>query len=110
MSFLLPRGITWTPANWVSRGFFDDAVHHLTEAPHLADDVRFSVDAEVDTIDLRMATTEVLQELQVLVQRVLAENLERQGSNFYQSEYFPIYLQHLQSLNEMVGDALLKPG
>lgn len=106
MGLLLPGDLAWTPATWVARAFCDDAVQNVAEAPHLADDLRFCVDAEVYTVDLRMATNEMLEELQSLVQRVLADNLEHRGTNFVQREYFPIYLQHLRSLSDLVEKAL----
>ena len=108
MSFLLPKGVAWTPANWVSRGFFEDAIPHLAEAPSLANDVRFAVEAEVDTIDLSSATATELSELKTLLQKVLVENVERKGSNFFQPEHFPIYLQHIQNLSDLVDGVLDK--
>jgi hypothetical protein len=106
MSFLLPNGKAWTPAKWISMGFFSDAVGHLKDAPHLADEIRFCLDSEVDTIDLRDTNVSILRELQKLVQSVLAENVASQGGKFLQVEYFPLYLRYLHSLDELVSSTV----
>lgn len=55
MSFLFAHGRHWSVANWVSRGFFADARAFLVEASTLADDIKFCIETDTDTIDFSNA-------------------------------------------------------
>ena len=102
MSFLLPEGKYWGVANWVSRGFFADSEPFLEEAPSLADDIRFCIQAETDTVDLRLADHAVLSELLALVERVIVTTRNAGSSRFHSTDAFPLYLQRVEQLRDIV--------
>jgi hypothetical protein len=103
MSFLLPRDKHWNVANWVSRGFFEDARAYLEEAPSIADDIRFCIDTDTDTIDLRDASQIVLTQLLILVDKVIAANRSAGATSFHNPEARPTYLQLLEQLRNTVA-------
>jgi hypothetical protein len=109
MSFLLPEGKHWGVANWVSRGFFADAEPFLHEAPSLADDIRFCIQAETDTVDLRLADHAILRELLALVERVIAAARNAGPSSFHNPNAYPVYLQRVEQLRDIVR-TLSAPG
>lgn len=109
MSFLLPQGTHWGVANWVSRGFFTDAEPFLHEAPSLADDIRFCIQAETDTIDLRLADHATLRELLVLVERVIVATRNAGPGSFHSADAYPVYLQQVEQLRDIVK-TLSAPG
>ena len=102
MSFLLPQGTHWGVANWVSRGFFTDAEPFLHEAPSLADDIRFCIQAETDTVDLRLADHAVLRELLALAEQVIAATRTSGPSSFHNADAYPVYLQRVEHLRDVV--------
>lgn len=98
MSFLFAHDKHWSVANWVSRGFFADAKAFLVEAPALADDITFCIETDTDTIDLRNADRTALNQLLILVDRVVTANRTAGASSFHSPEAFPVYLQLLEDL------------
>jgi len=108
MSFLFPDGTYWGVASWVSRGFFADAKEFLLEAPALADDVMFCIEADVDTIDLRAADQEALIQLLALVDRVLAVNRIAGPGGFRDPEACDVYLKLLEELRRTLTSLVTK--
>jgi hypothetical protein len=106
MSVLLPRDLDWGVANWVSFAFFNDCLPHLEATPHLAHEIRFCLEAEVDTLDLRGAGRAELVELQHLVQRVVANQLSRDPTSFIDHKMHPTYVAKLGQLQAIVDRAL----
>lgn len=102
MSVLLPHGRVWGVANWVSFGFFNDCLPHLEQVPHLAEDIRFCIDAEVDTLDLREAGRDKLQELRGLVATVLEQSRATGAASFSDPAMHPTYIAKLEELAETV--------
>jgi hypothetical protein len=100
MSVLLPNEGGWLVANWVSRGFFEDCRPHLDRYPAFADDIRFCLDADVDTLDARRRSPEDVAALYRLVLDVLDDNRRKGGAAFGQPEMFPVYLSKLEQLAE----------
>jgi hypothetical protein len=98
MSFLFTHDKHWSVANWVSRGFFEDAKAFLEEAPALADDVKFCIETDTDTVDFRGADGATLRQLLVLVDRVIAANHATGSASFHNPEAFPVYMQLLEDL------------
>jgi hypothetical protein len=98
MSFLFSHDRHWSVANWVSRGFFEDAKTFLDEAPTLADDIKFCIETDTDTVDLRNADRVTLGQLFVLVERVMAANQATGSSSFHDPDAFPVYMQLLEDL------------
>src|SRR5262245_59362458 len=106
MGFLLPYDQLWSPAHWISRAFFSNAEHFLDRAPTLAEAIRFCIRADLDTVDLRAADLAKLQWLSTLTDEILAVNRRLRGSNFHYPEWFPVYLQHLERLKEIIEHTL----
>lgn len=106
MSFLFANGMTWAVANWVSRGFFVDAEAFLRDAPALADDIKFCVETDTDTVDLRNADHATLGQLLTLVDRVANANRSAGPSSFHSPEAFPTYLSLLEQLRITVSALL----
>lgn len=107
MSILFTETQGWLVSNWISRGFFEDCLPHLERAPLLAGEIRFCVDAGVDTLDLRDKGQAELQELRSLVESVIRDNSLSRGRNFHSPEQFPLYefkLKELAALNERMLD------
>ncbi len=109
MSFLLPENRSWGVANWVSRGFFADAEPFLEKAPTIADDIRFCIETDTDTVDLRMADQAVLHQLLVLVDSVDAAALKAGPTTFHRAEAFPAYVQQLAQLRATLKELLGTP-
>ncbi len=109
MSFLFANDFNWAVANWVSRGFFADAAEFLEEAPALAEDIKFCIETDTDTVDLRNADRATLDQLLVLVDRVVAANHNMGPERFHSPEAFPTYLRMLEQLRStvasLIGDA-----
>src|SRR5262249_27877062 len=106
MSFLLPRDELWGVANWISLAFFTDAEQFLEQAPLLAEDLKFCRQAGLDTIDLQDADLATLNELNILIERVLTMNRSLRGSNFHEPEWFPVYLSHVERLDKIVKNII----
>ncbi len=107
MSVLFTESQAWLVSNWISRGFFEDCLPHLDRAPLLAGEIRFCIDAGVDTLDLRDKGRAELQELRSLVERVIRDNEFSRGRSFHSPELFPVYsskLKELAALNEQMLD------
>ncbi|HZH16453.1 MAG TPA: hypothetical protein VE057_19030 [Archangium sp.] len=107
MSVLFTEEQAWLVSNWISRGFFEDCLPHLERAPLLAGEIRFCMDAGVDTLDLRDKGRAELQELRSLVEWVIRDNELSRGRNFHSPEQFPLYelkLKELAALNEQMLD------
>lgn len=102
MSFLFAHDRHWSVANWVSQGFFADAQAFLEEAPAIADDIKFCIETDTDTVNLRNADATALRQLLTLVDRVVAANRIAGPSSFHSSEAFPVYLQLLEDLRNTV--------
>jgi len=102
MSFLFSNDVNWSVANWVSRGFFADAEAFLEDAPALADDIKFCIEADTDTVDLRNADPTALRQLLILIDRVMNTNRRAGPSNFHNPEAFPRYLELLEQLRSTV--------
>lgn len=98
MSVLLPQDLDWGVANWVSFGFFNDCLPLLEQAPHLAEDIRFCIEADVDTLDLRRAGKAELQELERLVTAVLEESRTNGAATFSDPAMHPTYIAKLEEL------------
>jgi hypothetical protein len=102
----MPNDKSWLVSNWISFGFFEDCLPHLSKAPHIASKIQFCIDAEVDTLDLRNAEKQHIQELKSLVSLVVQDNHRSQGSNFHSAEFFPVYLAKLQELVTLLDEML----
>lgn len=99
MSILFTEDRAWLANNWISRGFFEDCLPHLNHAPLLADDIRFCVDAGVDTLDLRGKSRAEIRELQVLLERVIHQHELSEAPRFHSPEAHPLYLARLKELS-----------
>jgi hypothetical protein len=106
MSVLLPHDLNWGVANWVSFGFFKDSLPYLDQAPHLAEDIRFCIDAEVDTLDLRGAGRDKIQELKRLVTAVLEQSRATGEAGFSEPAMHPTYVAKLEELAATVDCAM----
>ncbi len=106
MSILLPHNFDWTVANWVSFGFFHDSAPHLGSAPRLANDIRFCIEAEVDTLDLRQAGHAELEELARLLELVLEDTRTRGAAGFKEPEMQPVYMEKLGELGATLRGTL----
>ncbi len=98
MGVLFTEAEAWLVSNWISRGFFEDCLPHLSLAPLLAKEIRFCIEAGVETLDLRDKGLAEIKELQTLVERVIRDNERSRGQNFHSPEYFPVYLSKLKEL------------
>jgi hypothetical protein len=106
MSVLFTEDRAWLVTSWISRGFFEDCLPHLDRAPLLAGDIRFCVDAGVDTLDLRGKGRAEFQELKVLAEQVAHDNEHSGGKNFHSPELFPIYLSKIKELPDCITQVL----
>lgn len=106
MSILLPQDEAWLVSNWISFGFFEDCLPYLDGASRIAKEIKFCINAEVDTLDLRNAELSELRELLELISSVILENEVKQGSNFVQPNEFKTYFLKLQNLKNLVENLL----
>lgn len=106
MGFLLPCDQLWSAAHWISRAFFSDAEHFFDRAPLLTEDIKFCIQADLDTVDLRDAELAKLRELSALTEEILAMNRHLRGSNFHHPEWFPVYLEQLERLKGTIEHTL----
>lgn len=110
MGALLPNNRSWDVANWVARGFFEDARPLISSSNALGEDVQFCIDADLDTLDLREYEPALLSEFVSVVDKVIAMNVERNGSGFADPAAFPVYLAKLRELQAVVRDVLSERG
>ncbi|MGB1251051.1 MAG: hypothetical protein ACPG8W_10585 [Candidatus Promineifilaceae bacterium] len=106
MSILFPNK-HWAVANWVSMGVFGDCVPYLNLAPGLEPKIRFCLEAEIDTLDLRQANSGIIKELEKILARVIENNQKLQGSNFHRSDAFPVYMSKLAELENIINSKRL---
>ena len=106
MSVLMPNGRDWLVSGWISHGFFEDAASFLADTPRLKDEILFCQNASVDTLDLRKADRAMLEEVGWLTEAVIARNREQRVSNFRDPEHFPVYIEKLEGLRRLIGEAL----
>ncbi len=106
MGILLPNDVDWSPANWVGRGLFEDLLERGSLPPALAADTQFCVDAEVDTLDLRDASTDDLRVLRRAVGAVVRSSEAQGSASFQRPEFHSVYLEKLRSLEEQLEGLL----
>jgi hypothetical protein len=104
MAILLPKGAAWLPADWISNGLLHDLAPLVDETTALGEKVRFCVDAQVDTLDLRQADAAEVRDLERLLERAIEENRRSQGASFHQPEAFPRYLEELCKLKALLAE------
>lgn len=107
MTIGFPDNRVWNAANWVVRGFIDDARPHLAEFPLLAERIERNYLTELWSFDVE--TVAELDEMQRLVARVIADNEESQGASFHDPGAFPVYLGKLRDLARLVEQARGEP-
>lgn len=106
MPILFSGARVWNAANWVARAFYGDANASLDDQSPLADQIRFCVNADFDTLDLENANRAELDELAKLVETVVELNERRKGENFAEPSLFPVYLQKLVELRQLVAQII----
>jgi hypothetical protein len=102
---ILPNHTQWDVANWVARGFLEDARACVARYPLLVKEVEWCLNARFYTLDLEEASPEQLEELARLVDEVIRRNEVRGAEGFQQPEMLPVYLAHLRDLRALVGPA-----
>jgi hypothetical protein len=108
MTIGLPNDRVWQAANWVVRGFCDDARPHLAGFPLLAERIERNYLTELWSFDVEDDPAE-LDEMQRLVARVIADNETTGGARFHDPTAFPAYLGKLRELAELVEQARYRP-
>lgn len=106
MSILMPEGVEWLTSSWISRGFFDDAMTLQNIDLRIRNDIRFCLDAEVDTLDLSDVNIIVMKNFSDLVKEVITYRLARKGNDFYLPEYFSLYMSKLEELKNLTHEVL----
>ncbi|HEU4740651.1 MAG TPA: hypothetical protein VFS50_03535 [Meiothermus sp.] len=99
-----PDDRIWQVEEWIFRGFLEDARPHLKEVPELAKQVHRVLDAAQPVLDLRGAGQKSLRELKLLVMLVRRDNLKFKGRNFADPAQFPVYLNALEDLLDLVTE------
>ena len=105
MSIFLPGNHDWLANGWISRAFFRDAVA-VSGASELISEIAGLVAADAKTLDLEDRPSEVIRQLGVIVDAVIAYNQRLAGSNFGEPEFVPVYFDHLAKLKRTVEDSL----
>jgi hypothetical protein len=98
MGILLPDDVDWSHANWVGRALFRDLLELGGLPDHLLLEVRFCVETDLDTLDLRTASIDELRRLRTLVESVYETNVARGPSSFHLPQFHPVYLDKLRML------------
>lgn len=98
----------WQAANWVVRGFCDDARPHLAEFPLLRDRIERNFLHELWSFQVEDDPAE-LDEMRRLVARVIADNERTQGAGFHDPDAFPVYLAKLRDLEKLVDEVSAPP-
>lgn len=104
MTIGFPGDRVWQAANWVMRGFCDDARPHLAEYPLLAERIERNFLTELWSFEVEGDQAE-LDEMARLVAQVIADNERTQGAGFHDSAAFPAYLGKLRDLAALVEEA-----
>ena len=104
MTIGFPGDRVWQAANWVVRGFCDDARPHLAEYPLLAERIERNFLTELWSFEVDGDPAE-LDEMARLVAQVIADNEKTQGAGFGDPAAFPVYLGKLRDLAELVEEA-----
>lgn len=97
----------WNAANWVVRGFCDDARPHLAQFPLLAERIERNFLTELWSFQVK--TMDELDEMGRLVACVIADNEASQGASFQDPSAFPVYLGKLRDLARLVEQARGEP-
>jgi len=105
MGALLPAGRHWATNRSITGKFLDDAMLFIDAAPSLESKIKFCVDAELYTLDLRSVDLSVLEEFRSLVGKVIDYRSRVGGSDFYSPDYFPVYMSALTDLGQLVEEA-----
>ena len=104
MTIGFSRDRIWQAANWVVRGFCDDARPHLAKFPLLAERIERNFLTELWSFEVGDDPAE-LDEMARLVAQVIADNQERGGAGFHDPAAFPVYLGKLRDLAELVDQS-----
>ena len=105
MTISFPSNQVWNAANWVARGFFDDAAAHLDAAPRLRESIESTRLSQLYSLGLDDADQETLDQMADLVARVIADNERTRGASFHDPSVFPTYLGKLYELSALVARA-----
>jgi hypothetical protein len=103
MSVLLPGNRDWITGQWVSMGFFQDALEVAPPDPEFRPDISRFVEIDFRTLDLSRKPVETLRRFADLVDAVIAYNERLKGSDFQQREIFFAYAAQLQALKRAVS-------
>src|SRR5579859_3132727 len=108
MAVLMPKEIDWSASQWISRGFFEDALALSDISPKIEKDIRFCVDAGIDTLDLRNVNIDVMRDFNNIVDKVINYRIVIRGNDFHLPEYFPVYMSKLEELRNSAHEVLDK--
>lgn len=102
---LLPDDRFVSAARWVTRGVLDELAARGDLPPGIADKVRWCLDAQFDTLDLRDAPAEELAQLARVLDAVIADTEARGAASFDQAELFPAFVGKLRELRVLLDPA-----
>ncbi|OAN40036.1 hypothetical protein A6A03_19410 [Chloroflexus islandicus] len=107
MSVLLPDQRLWATNRWIARQFFADAIQWIDAAPALAGEIRFCLEAELDTLDLRYADRATLQAFAALVKKVVDYRTAMGASDVAEHNDVLVYMSKLMELSQLVQATLV---
>lgn len=99
---LLPDDRDLEAASWVTRGILDDLAARADLPAFIAEKVRWCLDAQFYSLDLRDAPAADLAALVGPVDDILAETERRGPASFQQPDMFPAYIGKLRELRAIL--------
>jgi hypothetical protein len=106
MTVRLPDDVVWNAAGWVVRQLFADAAAHIAEVPHLTEAIEDGLESGIFRLGLDDPDPAILAEAEILLDRVLAANLASGAKSFHDPGGFPVYLDKLRELRDLVRAAM----
>lgn len=82
MGALLPENKFWSPADWVSRAFFEDCIEIANEKKQYKDilhDIKTALEDYSFTLDYRNESSEKLNHFKALVEDIIRLNEKKRG-------------------------------
>jgi hypothetical protein len=96
-------------SSWISRGFLDDCLEIIEtniEFYEFKEEIEETIKMYIFDMDLTNYNMERKMKFFRLVNKVIELNENRQGANFNDKKFFPIYMKKLYLLKEIFQEVL----
>lgn len=110
MSILLPQSKHWLASNWISLGFFKDALAIAGAESFWGEKFALCLRDDDETVVAEGASIADLKELHRITKAVHKKNKREKGRRSNMPLYLPFYLEKLEELLAILDDLLEEHG